>query len=89
MDEKNRDSVCENAIAEIGRRVAEFKSKLDSRTSDPKNFITLTEIEQLWSILNKATMKTYSDMISAYLSQLDEKAVIQLKKVNTGRTESG
>lgn len=42
--------------------------------------IKSSEIEKLWSDLNKSTSKSYSDMVSAYLSTLDEKAVIKAKK---------
>lgn len=89
MTNKNLDKVYEDAIAEIEKNVSEFKAKLDAGTADPEKFITLSEIESLWASLNRSTTKTYSDMISAYLTDLDEKAVIQLKKGNTGSMGSG
>ena len=79
----------EDAIAELEKKIGEFKAQLDAGTADPENFITLSEIEQLWASLNRSTTKTYSDMISAYLTDLDEKAVIRSKKENTGSTGSG
>ena len=89
MTNNNLNKVYEDAIAEIEKKVSDFKAKLDEGTADPEKFITLSEIESLWASLNKSTTKTYSDMISAYLTDLDEKAVIQLKKGSTGSMESG
>ena len=80
MPSSKLNQACTDAIAEIEKKVAEFRSRLDSGTSDPEKFMTLSEIENLWAQLNRSTTKTYSDMISAYLSDLDEKAVIKLKK---------
>lgn len=56
MKNDNLNKVYEDTIAEIEKRVGEFKAKLDSGTSDPNNFITA---------LNKSTTKTYSAMSAA------------------------
>lgn len=79
----------EDAVLKLEKDMAEFKAKLDAGTSDPERFMSLSEIENLWRNLNKSTTQTYSDMISAYLSDIDEKEVIRLKKGNSGREESG
>lgn len=89
MVSEKLDKTCDDAILQIEKNVREFKEKLDFRTKNPENFITFSEIEKLWASLNESTNKTYSDMLSAYLSDLDEKALIQLKKANTDRGESG
>lgn len=73
----------DDAIAEIEKRLGEFKAKLEKGTSDPDNFITLSEIEKEWALLNRTTSKTYSDIISTHLSELDERAIIKAKKENT------
>ena len=70
--------------AQIENNIAKFKQKLNAGTSNPDNFITLSEIKEIWHTLNNPTNKTYSDMISVYLSDIDEKEVIQLKKDNAG-----
>ena len=72
-----------DAKAQIEKKIDEFKALLDSRTSDPDHFITLTEIEKEWAALKSITNKTYSDMVSAYLSGLDERSIIKSKKENT------
>ena len=89
MSRPTLDKACADALAQIEKNIAEFQQKLDAGTSDPDNFITLSEIEKMWQELNNSTSKTYSDMISAYLSVIDEKAVIQSKKGNTESLESG
>lgn len=77
------DRAYEDAIAEIEKRLNEFRAKLDAGTTDPNNFMTLSDIEREWALLNKTTSKTYSDIISAYLSEMDEGAIIKIKKENT------
>lgn len=72
-----------DAKVQIEKRIDEFKAMLDSGTSDPDHFITLAAIEKEWAALKDATNKTYSDMLSAYLSDLDERAIIKSKKENT------
>lgn len=72
-----------DAKEQIERSIDEFKAVLDSGTVDPDNFITLAEIERKWAELRHSTDKTYSDMVSAYLSGLDEAAMIKAKKENT------
>lgn len=81
------DKAIEDAKAEINKQLDEFKNKLDSGTSDPNSFMSLADIERKWKELNDTTSKTYSNMVSAYLSDLDEKALIRSKKENTQKKE--
>ncbi len=83
MNANKTDKVYDDALAEIEKKLAEFRAKLDKGTSDPDNFITLSEIEKEWALLNKTTSKTYSDIVSTYLSEIDERAIIKAKKENT------
>ena len=72
-----------DAKAQIDKEIDEFKAVLDAGTADPESFISFVEIERKWSELKNKTNKTYSDMISTYLSTLDESAIIKSKKENT------
>ena len=72
-----------DAKAQIEKEIDEFKASLDAGTANPESFISLAEIERRWSELRSKTNKTYSDMISTYLSTLDESAIIKSKKENT------
>ena len=83
MSKDKLEQATMDAKVQIEKRIDEFKAMLDSGTSDPDHFITLATIEKEWAALKDATNKTYSDMLSAYLSDLDERAIIKSKKENT------
>ena len=72
MDNTNLNQVFEDAKAEIGHYIDEFKAELEIGTSEPDQFISLSEIENKWAELRNKTSKTYSDIISAYLSNVKE-----------------
>lgn len=81
------DKTFADAKDEIMKNIDEFRSDLDKGTSDPDSFMTLSEIEAKWRQLNNSTSKIYSDMVAAYLSDLDEKEIIASKKESTERKE--
>ena len=83
MSKEKLEQAVVDAKAQIEKKIDEFKEMLDSRTADPDNFITIAEIEKEWAALKNTTNKSYSDMVSAYLSELDERAIIKSKKENT------
>lgn len=83
MSNPKLEQAVSDAKAQIERELDEFKAALDAGTADPNSFITLSEIERRWAELRNSTNKTYSDMISAYLTNLDESSIIKLKKENT------
>ena len=83
MAKEKLEQATMDAKMQIEKKIDEFKAMLDAGTSDPDHFITLSEIENKWAELKNATNKTYSDMVSAYLSELDERAIIKSKKVST------
>ena len=72
-----------DAKAQIDKEIDDFKAALDAGTANPESFITFAEIERKWAELKNKTNKTYSDMISTYLSSLDESEIIKAKKENT------
>lgn len=88
MNNAKIDQAYLDAVAVIEKNLGEFREKLDAGTSDPDNFITLSEMEREWALLNKTTSKTYSDILSAYLSEMDERAIIKVKKENTNERGS-
>ena len=83
MSNPKLEQAVSDAKAQIEREIDEFKAALDAGTANPNSFITLSEIERRWAELRNSTNKTYSDMISAYLTNLDESSIIKLKKENT------
>lgn len=83
MANANLDQIFVDAKLEINHKIDKFRADLDAGTADADNFISLSEIEQKWAELKNETSKTYSDVIAAYLCNLDEKAIIKSKKENT------
>ena len=67
---------------ELLRRVDEFRQRIVEGTTDPDHFLTISEIERLWSDLRGDTSLLYSDMLSDLLSNVDESVLIRKKKRN-------
>ena len=72
---------------ELLRIVEEFRQRIIDGTSDPDRFLTMSEIERLWSELRGNTSLLYSDMLSDILSDVDESEIIRKKKQNTEKKE--
>jgi len=72
---------------EIIRMVDEFRQKIKTGTSKSENFLTITDIERLWTELRGETSHLYSDMLTELLSNIDESEIIRKKKLNTGKKE--
>lgn len=68
---------------ELIRMVDEFRERIKAGTSSPDDFLTITEIERLWSELKGNTSLLYSDMLSELLSNANESELIRKKKLNT------
>lgn len=85
MDNKTIDKIVSDAKLEISHQIDKFVADLQSGTSDPDDFITMTQLEEKLSLLRSNTTKTYSDILSAYLNGMDEKELIKRKKENTGK----
>ena len=65
---------------EIVDELDEFIEKVDKATTDPNNFITMTQLEEEWRKLSLKTHKIYSDMVSETLSAIDTKELNSTKK---------
>ncbi|MDR1438725.1 MAG: hypothetical protein LBJ10_01540 [Clostridiales bacterium] len=70
-------------LAEIERLINEFKEKFEAGTSDPENFITITEIEKLWGELRNETNNIYSDIVQELMGSVTERELIRKKKLNS------
>ena len=73
--------------AELLRIVEGFRQRIIIGTSDPEQFLTISDIERLWSELRGNTSLIYSDMLSDILSNVDEAELIRKKKRNIGEKE--
>jgi len=58
----------------------EFKEKIKNGTRDPENFLSITEIEHLWSKLNSNTKILYTNVLESALAQIDESELVNKKK---------
>lgn len=84
MDNKTIDKIASDAKLEISHQIDKFIADLQNGTSDPDDFITITQLEEKLALLRSNTTKTYSDILSAYLNSMDETELIKRKKGNTG-----
>jgi len=67
-------------IGELTRIVREFEEKIQNGTEDPDRFLTIYEIEELWSKLIGDTNVLYSDMLQSIIQNINEKELIRRKK---------
>ena len=70
-------------IAEIERIIREFKEKFAAGTKSVDDFLTISELEVMWSELKNRTNNIYSDMIQKMISEVDEAYLILKKKDTT------
>lgn len=85
MDNKTIDRIASDAKLEISHQIDKFVADLQNGTSNADDFTTITQLEEKLSLLRSNTTKTYSDILSAYLSSMDETELIKRKKGNTGK----
>ena len=69
-------------ILEAARLIKTFKEEFSNKTNDSDNFMTITELENLWSELRKSTDVLYSDMIHKLMGDIDERDMVSKKKEN-------
>ena len=70
-------------IGEVNRIIREFEEKIQNGTVNSDQFLTLSEIEELWSKLIGDTNIIYSDMVQTLIRNIDEKELIRQKKENS------
>jgi hypothetical protein len=64
--------------------VDEFHQRIIEGTADPDRFLTIFDIERLWTGLRGDTSHLYSEMLTDILGGIDESELIRKKKRNTG-----
>lgn len=89
MDDSKLNRVAEDAKIEIIHQIDSFIEKMKSGTENADSFITMSDIEKEWTLLRLNTTKMYSDIVSSYLTAIDEKDLIKIKKENTKERGSG
>jgi hypothetical protein len=81
--ERNSQGAINAEIMEIERLISEFKEKFAAGTANADDFITISQLELLWSELQHSTNNIYSDMVRRMMSEVDESDLIRKKKDNT------
>jgi len=79
MNESNQEAT-NLEIAEIERLIREFKEKFAEGTANADDFMTISQLELMWSELQNRTNNLYSDMIRKMMSEVDESELIRKKK---------
>jgi hypothetical protein len=87
MKQNNKTDI-QSRIDELERLLNDFKEKFEAGTSNTENFLTMHEIERMWSELRGDTDYIYSDMLSELMSNVDESELIRKKKESTKKRES-
>ena len=85
-NETNQDNVS-TEIARIEQLIQDFKEKFIAGTTDADDFMTISQIELLWSELQNGTQNIYSDMIMKMMSEVKEGDLIRKKKDITSLKE--
>ena len=73
----------EPTILEITRLIKEFQEIFKDKTRQAERFLTINELEILWSELRNNTEVLYSDMIRQLMNTIDERELVRKKKENT------
>ena len=84
----NKDDITQKGSERLRRELQHLIDQLDARTNDPNNFITITELEELWSTAASNTSYIYSNTLSEAISNIDEKELIKSKKESSAERGS-
>lgn len=72
---------------EVFRLIEDFQERLRAGTATAEAFLSISDIELLWSELRFNTSEIYSDMLQDMLSSADESDLIRKKKRSTREKE--
>lgn len=73
---------------EVNDQIDHFIELVESRTSDASDFMSMSELEEMWRNLRLSTNRTYSDLVSETLSSVDTRDVDAAKKGSSSGTVS-
>ena len=67
--------------------MTKFLESLDeaTETEETDNYLTMDDLESMWSDLESKTKEIYSDFVRTALSKANEKRLIESKKENSQR----
>ena len=80
MAVQDKELISRIGADKIRSELEKLINQIDAKTNDPDNFLSISELEKMWSELAAGTSKIYSDSISEAISNIDEKELIKAKK---------
>lgn len=86
-ERRTSEEIISEAMEELRGAVDKFAKTLSQQTNDVSSFLTIDKLENMMALLDAKTRQIYLDMISSYLSNIDEREVITSKKENTRKRE--
>ena len=79
----SREEVTNEVMKKVRNSVNKFLDDFSEKTADEKDFLTKDQIEDMYSELDMQMRSAFQKMISERISCIDEKKIIQLKKVDS------
>lgn len=74
--------------SDVNIKIQEYKQQFKDRTSNPKNFLTISELEKMFHDLESSTKDSYVKLTTAMLDNVNESDIIAEKKTTTSSEAS-
>ena len=86
-EQRTSEDIITDAMNELRAAVEKFTNTLSQHTTDVSSFLTMDKLENMMGLLDEQTRHVYLDMVSRYLSNINEQEIIASKKENTKKRE--
>lgn len=86
-EQRTSEDIIADAMNELRAAVEKFSNTLSQHTTDVSSFLTMDKLENMMGLLDEQTRQVYLDMVSRYLSNINEQEIIASKKENTKKRE--
>ena len=86
-EQRTSEDIIADAMNELRAAVEKFANILSQHTTDVSSFLTMDKLENLMGLLDEQMRQVYLDMVSRYLSNINEQEIIASKKENTKKRE--
>lgn len=86
-EQRSSDDIIADAMNELRAAIETFTKTLSQHTTDVSSFLTMDKLENMMGLLDEQTRQVYLDMISRYLSNINEQEIIASKKENMQKRE--
>lgn len=86
-EHRTSEDIIEDAMDELRAAIEKFAKTLSQHTNDVSSFLTMDKLENMIGLLDERTRQVYLDMVSSYLSNINEQEIIASKKENMQRRE--